>query len=231
MNFQIYTMYVNRKDLLQDAVRSVAPYEDRLVVLDNSLRQDLVLPGFSGEIFTPHVPLFCNQSYNLILKLVQERNQSVFFIMHSDAVVSQEVIEQLLGIAETLTQQNRRWGVLFTSHDVLCLCNAAVLKDFLWDQYLPLYFTDVDYYYRLRLAGVEVLETGLSVGHQEGGSTTLQADLALRTFVQSNYPGWLRYYLEKWGGERDHERFVQPFNQAPPSLPNVSVTLHPAQHS
>jgi len=229
MNFQIYTMYVNRKDLLQDAIRSVGPYENRLVVLDNSLTQDLALEGFSGEIFKPHAPLFCNQSYNLILKLAQQREQPVFFIMHSDAVVSQEVIEKLLVIAETLTQQQRRWGVLFTSHDVLCLCNTEILKDFLWDQYLPLYYTDVDYYYRLRLAGVEVLETHLSVGHQEGGSTTLQADLALKTFVQSNYSAWQHYYREKWGGERDQERYTQPFNQTIP-LPNVSVTLRPAQH-
>jgi len=169
-NFQVYTMYVNRKDLLQNAITHLGRFQDQLVVLDNSLGQDLQLNGFSGEIISPIVPLFCAQSYNLILKLAQTRRQGVFFIMHSDAAASETVVEQALAMADAFTKANVRWGVLFTNYDVLCLHNTSVLKDFEWDQYLPLYYTDVDFYRRLRLAGVALFETNLPVGHAGGGS-------------------------------------------------------------
>jgi hypothetical protein len=200
------------------------------VILDNSPQQDLDLPDFAGEIIKPVVPLYCNQSYNFILKLAQERKQEVFFVMHSDATVSWEVLERLLEIADELNRQQRPWGVLFTVYDVLCLYRTQILKDFAWDPYLPMYYTDVDYYHRLHLAGVEMVETGLRVGHQEGGSTTVNADTALNTFIQSNYAGWRHYYMQKWGGERDQERYPCPFNQSETSWPGVSVSLYPGKN-
>lgn len=212
MRFQIFTMYINRRDLLWDAIRSVDAYEEQVVVLDNSREQDLTLEGFAGEIVVPPIPLFCSQSYNLILSLAKLRGLDAFFIMHSDARASNGVIEALLERAEQLNQEGVNWGVLFTNYDVLCLSNLAVVADFRWDPYLPLYYTDVDYYRRLRLAGVQLIETYLPVEHREGGSTSLKADPALGAFVETNFPAWRQYYLRKWGGERDQEQFLTPFN-------------------
>ena len=111
------------------------------------------------------------------------------------------------------TEEQRRWGVLFTNYDVLCLHNTPLVRSIRWDPYLPLYYTDVDYYRRLQLAGLELIETGLPVEHQEGGSTCRKADVALQTYVESSYPAWRHYYIQKWGGERGQERFHTPFNQ------------------
>lgn len=212
MNYQIYTMFVNRKDLLQKALDSLAHYQGKVVVLDNSPDQDLDLTDFQGEILRPPVPLFCSQSYNLILREARKRGQEIFFIMHSDALASEDVVSKLLERARELTLANRRWGVLFTNYDVLCLCNTAVLQAFSWDQYLPLYYTDVDFYYRLKLAEIELIETYLPVEHQEGGSNALKANPALRAYVETNFPAWRTYYLQKWGGERGMEQYTNPFN-------------------
>jgi hypothetical protein len=212
VNYQIYTMYINRKDLLCTAIHSIDQYLEKVVILDNSREQDLTLDDFPGEIYRPDVPLFCSQSYNLIMSLVKQRQQDVFFMMHSDAIASNEVIRQLLERAEELNRARVNWGVLFTSYDVLCLSNTKVVQEFQWDPYLPLYYTDVDYYHRLRLAGVELIETDLPVAHNEGGSTAMKEDVALNQFVKSNYPAWRQYYLLKWGGERDQERYATPFN-------------------
>jgi hypothetical protein len=146
------------------------------------------------------------------------RGQEVFAIMHSDARATPKVIDCLLDAAEALTEAGRRWGVFFTNYDVLCLHNTAVLKDFRWDPYLPVYFTDVDFYRRLRLAGVELVETGLPVEHREGGSTTMKADAALAQFVACGYPAWEEYYRRKWGGGRGEERYATPFDM-PINLP------------
>lgn len=218
MNYQIYTMFVNGKGLLVHALNSLSGAMDRVVVLDNSLDQSLILNGFTGEIHRPPVPLFCAQSYNLIAKLAQDRNQDVFFIMHSDAEASEQTVAEVLALAQELDRKEVRWGALFTSYDVLCLYNARVLKDFLWDNYLPVYYTDVDFYRRLRLAGIEIIETGLSVGHMNGGSSTMKNSLGLNHFIQANYPGWQRYYISKWGGDRGEETFATPFN-----IPSASL--------
>ena len=212
MDYQIYTMYVNRKDILIEALQSLGSCQAKTVILDNSPQQDLILDAFPGEILTPSVPLYCSQSYNFIQRLAAQRGQDLFFIMHSDARASPEIIEALLQRAEELDREQRQWGLLFTNYDVLCLLNAARLRDLHWDPFLPLYYTDVDYYYRLKLAGLEMIETYLPVEHQNGGSNT-HSDPNLKTYVETNYPAWRQYYMLKWGGERGQERFTTPFNR------------------
>lgn len=214
MHFQIYTMYVNRKDLLEIALSSLGNYQEQAVVLDNSPQQDLVLDRFRGEIFTPSVPLYCNQSYNLIQKLAEQRRQDVFFIMHSDAKVSHHVVTAMLERAEQLNEQQRRWGVMFTSSgsnkDVICLHNTPLLSGMHWDPFLPLYYTDIDFYYRLKLAGLELIESYLPVDHMGSGSNT-QSDPAIKRYVEANYPAWRHYYMMKWGGDNGEERFTSAF--------------------
>ncbi len=212
MNYQIYTMYVNSKDVLIRAVQSLGSYQANVVIIDNSPLQELALDDFPGEIVTPAVPLYCNQSYNLIQRLAAERGQDLFFIMHSDARASPEIVEALLQRAQELDQKERRWGVLFTNYDVLCLMNARALREIHWDHFLPLYYTDVDYYYRLKLADLELIETYLPVEHQNGGSNA-QSDPDIKAYVQANYPAWRHYYMLKWGGERGQEQFTTPFDR------------------
>lgn len=212
-DWQLYVLYLNRQDLLEQALDSLGDYQDRAVIIDNSAGGPLTLPGRPAEIVRPPVPLFVSQSYNLVQNTARTRQQDLFFVMHSDARASPEVIEACLEQAEELEASRVNWGVIFTNYDVLALHNVRVLDDFRWDPYLPLYFTDVDFYYRLRIAGVRLVESGLHVEHHEEGSSAMKADLALREFIQTNYFAWRDYYVRKWGGERDHETFRTPFNQ------------------
>lgn len=212
MDFQIYTMFVNRKDLLEQAIESVGAYGRKVVVLDNSPTQDLTLQRFEGEILRPPKPLYCSDSYNLILSRALKQREQVFFIMHSDALASEDVVRTMLERADDLFREGRRWGVMFSNYDVFCLHNTALLRDLRWDTNLPLYYTDVDFYYRLKLAGIDIVETHLPVVHQEGGSASVVADASITAFVNANWSVWRDYYIRKWGGERDHEHFTVPFN-------------------
>lgn len=89
--------------------------------------------------------------------------------------------------------------------------NAEAIRDIHWDHYFPLHYTDCDYYYRLKLAGLELVESPFVVEHLEGGSNT-QRDLACKIFVESNYPAWRHYYQQKWGGDNGQEKYSIPFN-------------------
>jgi len=205
-------MYVNRRDLLMAAIAGIAGFEDRLTIIDNSHDQGLELDDFAGKILRPPAPLYCSESYNLILTEAVRRRLDLFFIMHSDALASPEIIESMVTRAEELNEEGRKWGVMFSNYDVLALHNTKALKGMEWDNNLPLYYTDVDFYYRLKLAGIEIIETGLPVIHQEAGSSVIRSDPGLANFVYSNMSKWQAYYNRKWGGDRDHETFTVPFD-------------------
>lgn len=216
MEFGIYCLCVNRKDLLEGAIRSLGKYAARLTVIDNSPAEDLDLtdsPCAPGAIYRPPVPLFVSQSYNLALKLAVERKQAAFFVLHSDAEASPEIVEAMLARANELEKTRSNWGVMLSNYDVLVLYRTGIIREFPWDTFLPAYYTDVDHTYRLKLAGVKIVETGLPVVHRNGGSSAMKADRHIQEWVTTNYPAWRQYYLRKWGGERNEERFVTPFGE------------------
>lgn len=207
----IFMIYLNRLDLLTRAVASLGEYQRHLVVIDNSPLGDFELEGFLGEVMRPPVQLYCNQSYNWALKRVRSEGHERFLIMHSDGLASPRLFEKLWERADELDREGRNWGIVFTNYDVLCLCRSAALAPFSWDQHLPMYYMDADFLRRLRLAGIELVDSHLPVIHQEGGSNTLRSDAAIRCFVDAGYPAWRQYYVAKWGGERGEERYTVPF--------------------
>ena len=64
----------------------------------------------------------------------------------------------------------------------------------------------------MRLAGFEIIETGLEVTHHNEASSTIKSD-AKRAFLNSvTFPLYAEYYRQKWGGDPGSEQFIQPFN-------------------
>jgi len=69
----------------------------------------------------------------------------------------------------------RKWGVVFTNYDALLAMNTAVIDDVgLWDWALIWYESDIDWYYRVKLAGYEIIDTGIHVEHDY--SMTIKSD-------------------------------------------------------
>jgi hypothetical protein len=136
--------------------------------------------------------------------------------MHSDAEAGPGTTERLLEAAEEATASGRRWGAIFTLYDVLAAYNLEAFSAVGgWDTVLPQYFTDNDYYRRIRLAGFETIETGLPVTHET--SSTIRSD-GVRAYMNSvTFPLYERYYAMKWGGPPGQERFTQPFNGSLPA--------------
>jgi len=154
LTFAIYTMYVNRLDLLKGGIASIAIYGAKLTVVDNSSGRELSEFGGVERVFHPPEPMYCCGSYNWIADDAVKRGLDVFFIMHSDALASPEIIEAMVSKAEELNGEGRRWGVMFSNYDVLVAHNTHVVGDMRWDPELPLYYTDVDYYYQWQVPGV-----------------------------------------------------------------------------
>lgn len=103
-------------------------------------------------------------------------------------------------------------GSVHTQGMACCAMNTKLIQTIgLFDEtFTPAYFEDCDYFRRIRLANIPiVLDSRILCSHER--SATLRSNDDLR--VQSA-EWWARnkaYYLQKWGGEPDHEAYTVPF--------------------
>lgn len=214
MKFVLGIPFVNREDLLRRAVNSVSAMWPHTVIVDNS---DVGLDpsAWPVEILASHVPLSFSQTMNLLQRLAKTRSCDVLCYMHNDAEACAGTAEQFLLTLEQAHASRPRWGVAFTHYDTLAAVNMKMVAEVgAWDTTLPQYFADNDYYRRIRLAGWEVIDTGLPVIHVEGGSRTINNDSQRILANSVTFPLYERYYAAKWGGPPGRESYERPFNLA-----------------
>lgn len=207
MSYLLGIPFVNRLDLLKRALDSVGENILRAVIINNSPDG-----GFRCEaaraVVKPLVALTATQSINAILGMAKSANCYYALFMHSDAEAVNGAVPKLL---DSCAKQKGKWGVLFTNYDALCAFNMRAVEQVgLWDANFSGYFSDNDYYRRMRLAGWECRDTGIEVKHE--GSATINADAKLAFLNRITFPLYRQYYIEKWGGDGGHETFQKPFN-------------------
>ncbi len=199
--------HVARRDLLDRAIASVSHLLASTLVVDNSNDE---LGRLSVEVASPPVPLSFAQSMNLLRRVARERHRDVLVVLHSDAAPAPGTPERLLEIVADAECSGRQWGVVFTNYDAFAAFSLRMMDRVgPFDTNLPHYFADNDYYRRVRLAGFELVDTGLPVLHDH--SSTINSDRR-RLFLNAvTFPLHERYYVAKWGGPPGEETFDAPF--------------------
>ena len=203
----LFIPYVNRPDLLEKALASVGRVNEvQTLVLNNSGEPLNIL--YQRE---PPVPLTFAQTQNWMLKMAEELNAPFYLFMHSDAEAVADTVLRLVSMAKALTVQGRRWGTVFTAYDALAAFNTDAMRAIEgWDTMLSWYLADCDCYRRLRMAGYELIDSGLPVKHTP--SQTLNSDPTIKRNVNLEVPFRHSYYRAKWGGDNEHEVYERPFN-------------------
>lgn len=79
------------------------------------------------------------------------------------------------------------------------------------ENFFPCYCEDQDYAYRARLAGLEEENCSDTMIHH-GGSDTIYSSPELTAQNRVTQGRNMQYYIRKWGGLGDQERFSHPFN-------------------
>ena len=203
--------YVNRPDLLALAVESVRAIWPYTQIIDNS-PHGLPQKGWPVAVFRPSVPLTFSQTMNLLASLADETGSDVVLMMHNDAEAAAGTCERLLAAVQEAERTGRHWGIMFTQYDTLVAMKRSMMRYVgPWDTNLPQYFADNDYYRRVRLAGFEILETGLPVTHHQGSSATIRSDSGRSYLNGVTFPLYEQYYISKWGGRPGEEGFEWPF--------------------
>lgn len=218
-NFFLYIPYVNRYDLLLEAYASVKDVFQHIIVIDNSPARELehINPEELPNVITPEVPLTFSQTQNLMLELASNNGHPFFFFMHNDARAGEGTAQKLLNAVELC---DKNWGAIFANYDTLCAYNTkSCLMTGLWDTNFPQYYSDCDYYYRLKLNGYEVIELGLPVEHN-GKSNTMKADPKRQFLNIQTFALYQVLYCKKWGGDRNLELYKDPYNR--PDLFNTN---------
>lgn len=214
MNYIIGLSYVHGPEFLERALASIRPHLDHVIVIDNSetleesndlipVAERLGLPHLG--VMRPAIPYTHTQTINLIYELARSRRCDVVFNMHTDAIAmpveGAGTIDLLLARAAELFAAHRRWGILFTNYDCLACYNMAMVDDVgPWDSVLfPAYFSDNDFHHRVRMAGWEMIETGLPVQHT--GSLVHKLDIRRRWLSHNvTFDHYHEMFRRKWNG-------------------------------
>jgi hypothetical protein len=222
MRFLLGIPIVSRTDLLLTALESVRSLWPHTLIIDNSV-SGLIPDAWPVPMFRAPVPLSFAQTMNWLGRLATDRDCDALLFMHDDAEAGYGSAERLIAIVDEAVRTQRRWGVAFTLYDCLAALSTRMIREVgEWDTVLPQYFSDCDYYRRVKLAGFELIETGLHVVHVDQGSNTLRSDPRREMLNRVTLPLYAMYYRSKWGGQPGQEKFALPFNGIPV---DVAATL------
>jgi hypothetical protein len=202
----VFVPVVNRFDLLKRCLDSLSIRLTTEPVIINNSGKELPPELHHHTIVTPENPLTFSQTQNLMLKLAA--SHPFYFFMHSDAEDNEGILDKLF---DTARLQMDKWGVIFTNYDALACFNTEAFRAVGgWDENLKWYRSECDMYRRLRLAGYPTLDSGLNVKHTP--SSTLNADFSIKARVDAENVTGRAYYIRKWGGDNEEERYEVPFN-------------------
>ena len=202
--------YVNRPDLLTRAVESMSDIAENLTIIDNSV-EGINLRFPTAKYLRPTYPLFFTQAINYALLEAKKAGCLFLLRQHADAIAHPGVCLKVVEMARQLTAEGRKWGVIFTVYDTLAAFNLNMLEDVgLWDTVFPDYYGDCDWFRRVKLAGYEIVESGLPMDHE--CSAAIYSDPERMFINNQTSPLYGKYFEQKWGGLPGHETFDKPFN-------------------
>jgi len=216
LDYLTYIPYINRPELLDRAVASIPDLWASLVVIDQSLyglssRDHPWIDSIAGVFRSPAGSMSFTQMMNWAQAEAFEHCIQYLVFMHNDAECLKGIAQKVLDCARTLLHA----GVVFTHYDAFAVFNIAALRDVgPWDETFQWYFSDNDYYRRMRLRNWEAFNfDGQEVIHH--GSQTQKADPAVAAGVGAQWRWHEAHYRHKWGGAPGQELYSIPYNGKP----------------
>jgi hypothetical protein len=214
----IFIPVVNNFHLLEKAINSVPNgiFDDYFIF--NNSNQPLLIDTKHFKVINKFGRLTFKQTQNAMREYAIINNYDYYCFMHNDGEILDDTAERLIQMADEAIQNNRKWSVIFTNYDVFCAYSTDCVKEIgKWgDDQWPKeqqngYFLDCDYYRRMKLSSYEVLQLPNSnVLHNEY-SNTIKNEKE-RKMWESQFEKVKNHYIEKWGGDNEHEKYEKPWN-------------------
>jgi hypothetical protein len=215
----IFIPVVNNFHLLQKAINSVpANLFDEYFICNNStmnLSQHIDLKHFT--VFDYPKPLTFKDTQNRMRQYAIENNYDYYSFMHNDGEILDDSAYRIIQKADEMTENNEKWGVIFTHYDVFCVYSTKCVTeigewgDDRWPPQKTGYYLDTDYYRRMAITGhLKITLENSNVAHHEV-SNTIKDQNELRIW-NSQQKKVQEHYIFKWGGLPGSEWLDPPFD-------------------
>jgi hypothetical protein len=216
LNCHVVMIYTNDFERFVKAVDSIVMLHDNLTIIDNSINKCVKKKYPYLDIYETPVQFTCSQSFNCAQTIAREHDADVLLMAHSDMEVTNESkLKEFLDYLEKLNEvkHDSVWGLVFTHYDSLVALNMDCM-DVIgpWDQNITHYPIDIDFYYRIRKYGWTCLDyDGSWIDHHASSTVRKNAMMEYINHVHINNSNYV-YYEKKWGGSKDNEKYIFPFN-------------------
>ena len=188
---------------------SVRP--DRIDIIDNSVGL-LTLPDYEipVTITVPKKNLGCAASWNAFYAM-QPHTGSII-ISNDDVTFHTDTIQAML------SERDLGYGLVYPNINQESMFSLFLLQRWAYNEvgpfdenFYPAYFEDNDYFYRMKLKGVNW--HSCAAGYDHAISSTLRLYTPYeRSKHDLQHRANEMYYVTKWGGTPRHETFRTPFN-------------------
>lgn len=217
MKYKLHIGFVNRVDLLKEAVESSRDIGNQHIWADG-------VPEPEDITDVTHHNLPPISAVDCINHMIYSSwNDDVMFWMHNDGYAHPGAAKGFLEATKALHASGEKWGVFFSLYDILCAFNMEAVRDVgYWDPMFFQYTADPDYYHRLKIKGWEQRQwdPGRDGRIEHRGSMTVRSDSLFNHRVQFRERDGFdkKYYRMKWGGLPYNETFTREFEDFRPPI-------------
>ena len=206
-NFAIGIPTINRNDLLQEALcRYSKTYVNTDVFIVDNGNQRIMSPHPKTEIYIAINNYGVAKSWNYLCERIFAKGYSHAMILNDDVIVGGDEVSIDAGISRNFN------GDMFVGKygfSAFIISKKLFLSIGRFDEnFIGAYYEDCDYYYRANLASSSIVMLEEMTMEVFRGSQSIQKDNSLNGSIGRNR----EYYIDKWGGEPNHEKFKRPFN-------------------
>lgn len=199
---------LNRADLLNQALEEYFQDfpETHIAICDNG-RQDIITREENFVIYKPEENLNVSGSWNMLMDYADKIEATHVLMLNDDIYLGRTGYEIKMIINQNLSMpfinSTQNWCSFILTVEAWKKIGGFDEANF------PNYFNDNDYCYRMRLLGMERLNTSFLNPEIYRNSMTI----AKQPSLNNNFMDYRNKYVQKWGGLPNEECFLTPFNQ------------------
>jgi GT2 family glycosyltransferase len=199
---------INRADLLNEALEIY--FEDfkntHIAICDNG-KQSIITREENFMIYRPEENLNVSGSWNMLMDYADKINASHVLMLNDDVVLgrTEHEIQMLINDNPDIPFLNSfcNWSSFILNVDWYKKIGCFD------ESFFPNYFNDNDYCYRMRLLGLERLNTSFLDPVIYRNSMSISKDPSLN----NRFLEYRQNYINKWGGLPMEEKYLTEFNK------------------
>ena len=199
---------LNRADLLNEALeRYFEDFKDTEIFIVDNGNQQIITREEKFAIYRPESNLNVSGSWNVILDYADKINATHVLMLNDDVVLgrTEHEIKMLIKNNPDVPFIN---SLMNWCSFILTIDGYKEIGGF-DESYFPNYFNDNDYCYRMRLLGLERLNTSFLNPVIYRNSMTIAKDPSLN----NRFMEYRQNYINKWGGLPMEEKYLTEFNK------------------